>query len=104
MPLLNSVHLQFADEGLVVLGIAVAEPAALVRAFRDESGVDYPILVDSEGGTPWPDTSSTLLARLGPTGLPTTVFLNTKGIIQRIYVGELSRGFLFDQILPLLSR
>ena len=101
MPLLNSVHLQFADEGLVVLGIAVAEPATLVRAFRDESGVDYPILVDSEGGTHSSDTSSALLARLGPTGLPTTVFLNTKGVIQRIYVGELSRGFLFDQILPL---
>ena len=103
MPLLNSVHLQFADEGLVVLGIAVAESVALVRAFRDESGVDYPILVDSEGDTPSPDTSSALLARLGPTGLPTTVFLNKEGVIQRIYVGELSRGFLFDQILPLPS-
>ena len=103
MPLLNSVHLQLEGEGLVVLGIAVAEPATLVRALRDETGVDYPILVDYEGDTPWPDTSSALLARLGPTGLPTTVFLNTKGVIQRIYVGELSRGFLFDQILPLPS-
>jgi peptidoglycan/xylan/chitin deacetylase (PgdA/CDA1 family) len=45
--------------------------------------------------------SASILAMLGQKGLPTTVFLNSGGVIRRIYVGELSWAYLADQITKL---
>jgi peroxiredoxin len=101
MPLLNAAHLQYADQGLAVLGLAVNEPASVVQPFIDATGVQYPIMVDVPGDDGPLSGSASILAMLGQKGLPTTVFLNSGGVIRRIYVGELSWAYLADQITKL---
>ena len=103
MPLLNAAHLQYADQGLAVLGLAVNEPASVVQPFIDTTGVQYPILVDVPGDHGSLGSSSSILSLLGQKGLPTTVFLDSGGVIRRIYVGELSSAYLADQIMELWS-
>lgn len=103
MPLLNTAHLQFADQGLVVLGLAVNEPASAVQLFIDTTGVQYPILVDVPGSDGPLSKSASILAVLGPKGLPTTVFLDRNHIIDQLYVGELSWAYLADRITQLGS-
>ena len=103
MPLLNAAHLQYADQGLAVLGLAVNEPASVVQPFIDTTGVQYPILVDVPGDHGSLGSSSSILSLLGQKGLPTTVFLDSGGVIRRIYVGELSWAYLADQIMELWS-
>jgi len=103
MPLLNTAHLQFADQGLVVLGLAVNEPASAVQPFIDTTGVQYPILVDMPGSDGRLGSAASILAMLGPKGLPTTVFLDRNHIIDQLYVGELSWAYLTDRITQLWS-
>jgi len=101
MPLLNAAYLQFADQGLVVLGLTVNEPASAVQPFIDSTGVQYPILVDMLGGDGRLGSAASILAMLGQKGLPTTVFLDRNHIIDQLYVGELSWAYLADQITQL---
>ena len=103
MPLLNTAHLQFADQGLVVLGLAVNEPASVVQPFIDTTGVQYPILVDMHSSDGRLGSAASILAMLGPKGLPTTVFLDRNHIIDQLYVGELSWAHLADRITQLWS-
>ena len=103
MPLLNAAHLQYADQGLAVLGLAVNEPASVVQPFIDTTGVQYPILVDMPGGDGRLGSAASILAMLGQKGLPTTVFLDRNHIIDQLYVGELSWAYLADQITQLWS-
>lgn len=103
MPLLNAAHLQYADQGLAVLGLAVNEPASVVQPFIDTTGVQYPILVDVPGDHGSLGSSSSILSLLGQKGLPTTVFLDRNHIIDQLYVGELSWAYLADQITQLWS-
>jgi len=99
MPLLNAAYLQ----GLVVLGLAVNEPASAVQPFIDTTGVQYPILVDMPGSDGRLGSAASILAMLGPKGLPTTVFLDRNHIIDQLYVGELSWAHLADRITQLWS-
>lgn len=103
MPLLNTAHLQFADQGLVVLGLTVNEPVSAVQPFIDVTGVQYPILVDMLGSGGRLGSAASILAMLGPKGLPTTVFLDRNHIIDQLYVGELSWAYLTDRITQLWS-
>ncbi|MDT8407967.1 MAG: TlpA disulfide reductase family protein [Wenzhouxiangellaceae bacterium] len=92
MPALQSLAEDHA-ESLNVIGIAVDEPGQ-VRAFIEELGVDYPILIGTS------DVSSTQRAFGNSAGmLPFTVLVDAAGIIRWQHLGELSRDEL-ERKLP----
>jgi hypothetical protein len=65
--------------------------------------VSYPIWVDASPSAPGFDRSQEIYSRFGGVGLPTTIFIDRKGVVQKVYVGELSRGFLQSQIDKILG-
>ena len=104
MPMLDEFHAAYSSRGLSVIGLAIDEPPAQVRRFVESIGVSYPIWVDAPPSAPGFDRSRQVFSRYGGVGLPTTVFIDRKGIIRRIYVGELSRGFLHSQAEIILAK
>lgn len=102
MPLLDNIHKSHESEGLSVIGVAIDESPQVVKFFIDSIGVSYPIWVDAAPATPGFDQSQQVFSSFGGVGLPTTLFIDRSGVIRKIYVGELSRGFLQSQAEDLL--
>jgi peroxiredoxin len=90
MPDLQERADRFPD-GLSVLGIDFAETAEEVAAFRDEVGIDFPLLLD-------PQADVQRLYRV--LGYPTTFFVDEQGTIRFQHVGLMSGaqidGYLED--------
>ena len=104
MPMLDEFHANYHSQGLSVIGLAIDEPSGQVQRFIESIGVSYPIWVDASRSEPGFDRSQEVFTRYGGVGLPMTVFIDRAGIIRRIYVGELSRGFLQSQADTILAR
>jgi cytochrome c biogenesis protein CcmG/thiol:disulfide interchange protein DsbE len=103
MPLLDDIQKNYHAKGISVVGIAIGEPADLVTSYVESVGVSYPIWVDTFPPAAGFDRTQEIFTRFGGIGFPTTLFIDRNGVIQRIYVGELSRGFLQSQIDKLLD-
>jgi cytochrome c biogenesis protein CcmG/thiol:disulfide interchange protein DsbE len=85
MPLLE----QAAAQGIEVIGInAGLESPAEVTTWVESFGVSYPIVVD--------DSQRTLEALYRVRGLPTTFFIDQRGIIRQVTRGELTPTALWE--------
>ena len=104
MPMLDQFDANYRSQGLSVIGLAIDEAPDQVRRFVESIGVTYPIWVDAPRSESGFDRSQEVFERYGGVGLPMTVFIDRVGIIRRIYVGELSRGFLQSQADIILVR
>ena len=102
--MLDEFHQNYSDDGLSVIGLAVNEPAAQVRQLVRSIGLSYPIWVDASGSLSGFDRSQEIFKRYGGVGLPMTIFIDRKGIIKDVYVGELSRGYLQSHAELILGR
>ena len=94
MPALNAAQRKFADQGAIVLGIAMDEPDR-VRTFLARHPVQYPILIGQL------DSPSTSL-RFGDTDevLPYSVLLDENGRILATHRGALSADRLDRWLSP----
>lgn len=84
MPLLDQVAAQHAD-ALVVLGVNSGEPAELVQAYIDETGVKFPILLD---------TSEKVTEMYFVRNFPMTFFVDAEGILRAQHIGLLQENIL----------
>jgi cytochrome c biogenesis protein CcmG/thiol:disulfide interchange protein DsbE len=85
----------FAERGLAVLGVSVDDDREVVRAFLEQSPVDYRIALA--------DTAERL-APFGPiTVLPTTWLIDRQGRLAATHVGLVDRGVLETDIQQLLA-
>jgi cytochrome c biogenesis protein CcmG/thiol:disulfide interchange protein DsbE len=80
MPAIQDAYQEYKDQGLVVLAINTTfqDSEADVRAFVTEFELSFPILLDRTG-----DVSMRYQLR----GLPSTYFIDRKGVIQSVVVG-----------------
>jgi hypothetical protein len=101
MPLLQAAWTEYRDKGVVIVGVDVGESQGVVRPFVDSMGLTYPIWLDATDNGGFDDTNE-LLGRFGGVGLPTTVFIDASGTIEKVYVGELNRSMLAEW-LPRLT-
>ena len=94
MPALNAAQRKFADQGAIVLGIAMDEPSN-VRAFLTQHPVSYPILLGRL------DSPSTVL-RFGDLDevLPYSVLLDENGRIVTTHRGVLDADQLDHWLSP----
>jgi len=92
IPDLEAAYREHQDDDFVVLGISIEDPPEAVRAFVDEYGVTYPVLLDSEGK---------MVSIYRAAGLPTSVFVDPRGVIRVRHVGYLSDAQM-DQYLQSL--
>ena len=85
MPLLQKTHEQLQNNGLVVIGINMAEDEPAVRQYVGDLGITFPILLDT-------DRIATIQYKV--IGLPTTFFIDTEGVIRASQVGPLTADSL----------
>ncbi|MFH0789671.1 MAG: TlpA disulfide reductase family protein [Pseudomonadota bacterium] len=87
MPRINAFYKRLRKKDFEVIAVNVGQTNAVVEAFTAQLSLIYPMILDPEGK----------LARLyGVKGIPTNFFIDQKGIIKEILVGEI---FISDQVL-----
>ncbi len=84
MPLIEKYYKDYYPN-LVVLGVNVGEKPEIVRAFVDELGLTFPILMDQG------NKISSLYKVLG---FPTTIFIDEDGVLMYQYTGLLTEDQL----------
>jgi cytochrome c biogenesis protein CcmG, thiol:disulfide interchange protein DsbE len=80
LPLLESRYARMKAEDLMILGVDEQETAASVRSFTREQGVTYPVVIDS----------GPAFDEYGGHAIPTSLFIDSKGVLQAVHVGYLS--------------
>jgi peroxiredoxin len=82
MPNIQKMHDTYTDDGLVVLGVNVGNSQQDAVDYTKRLKITFPILLDSDEAV-----NGIYLV----TGYPTSFFIDKEGIIQSIYIGELTR-------------
>jgi peroxiredoxin len=78
MPAMEALYKRFKQRDFVMLAVAQEDNAAGVRAFAEEMGLSFPVLLD-------PD--ATLSPRYGATGYPETFIIDRNGQVVNHTIG-----------------
>lgn len=79
MKLLEAVARRYRDANLAVLAVNVGQDRATVTRFLEKTALSYPLLLDEK---------AKIAKSYGVVGLPTTYFIDAKGIVRGKIVGE----------------
>lgn len=86
---------EYGDQGLVVLGVSIDDPASLIKPFAEEYKVNYPLLVGLD--------REDFLDAYGPIwGIPTTVFISRDGMKCTTHAGMATKEHFEEEIKALL--
>ena len=78
-----------AHPDVAFVGVAVNDAEGDARAFVDQYGLPYPVVLDGDG---------TLLSRFGAQYLPTTVFIDGDGVERARVVGSADRATFEEKL------
>jgi peroxiredoxin len=76
---IEKVYQRLKPRGLEVIAINAGQDRKTVVEFMKKLGVSYPALLDED---------SSIAKRYGVVGLPTTYFVDAKGIVRAKLIGE----------------
>ena len=79
MKAIEPIYQRYHGQGVEVLAINAGQDAATVAAFAGKIGASYPLLVDESAG---------IAKQYGVMGLPTTYFVDGRGVVRAKIVGE----------------
>lgn len=86
---------QYADKGLVVVGVSLDQDgASVVKSFMDKTGINYPVVLGDE---------TIVNAFGGVEGIPTTFIIDRNGQIVGKHVGYAAKAEFESEIKPLLK-
>ncbi len=85
MPAIEQRYQAYRSRGLAVLAVDFDEPEADVRAFRDQLGLTFPVLLD-------PGAKVQSLYRV--LGYPTSFFVDRQGLIRAQHIGLMTEDEL----------
>ena len=74
-----ALYQEFKDDGLVLVGVTLRENPEAVRAFAQEFGITFPLLLDRDGTSP---------RLFGLWGHPNTVLIDHQGKVVGLVRGE----------------
>jgi thiol-disulfide isomerase/thioredoxin len=97
MPAIERVYQRHREDGLVVVGLNVTaqDSEAAARAFAQEFGLTFPIVLDRDGAAS---------ARYELMGLPSTYFIDRQGIVREVIIGgPMSEAVMLSHIQDLLQ-
>lgn len=79
-PELEALHREYAPRGVTVIGISVDSPRsfARVRPTVKKLGITYPVVIDEDGS---------LQEKYGIQAMPTTMIVDTSGVIAHVLQG-----------------
>jgi len=95
LPAFEEVYKNHRDDGLVIVGVDVAEPQDVVTQFVADMGLTFPIALDSDGEA---------LALYRVQGLPATLFIGRDGTIRDMIVGgPLTKAAIESKVTDLMK-
>ena len=94
MQAIEAVFQRHKAKGLEVLAINAGQDKATVESFVKKIGITYPALLDEK---------SAIAKQYGVVGLPTTYFVDAKGIVRAKVVGEADEATFERHALALLK-
>lgn len=94
MPAIAAVYRQYAAQGFTVLAVNQREEPAAVAAYLQQQGLSFPALLDRDGAV-------SAAYRAGV--LPTTFFIDRRGVIRAIYRGPMARPVIAGTVEQLLA-
>jgi cytochrome c biogenesis protein CcmG, thiol:disulfide interchange protein DsbE len=96
-PELLDAYLQHQSQGLIIVGVDLQEADSNVQSFAQEFGITYPILIDRNGNV------KDVWQPGGPfSGLPSSYFIDSTGVIQETYPGQLTKDLLDRKLATIL--
>lgn len=98
-PVLEKVHQDLADEGLVLVGVNTRDDDDAARAFVDRFALTFPSVIDRDGG-------SLLLGFnkvVSRVYTPTTIVIDRRGRIAAWALGEVDESRLRALVEPILA-
>lgn len=94
MKAIETVYQRRRGQGLEVLAVNAGQDKPTVAAFMKKIGVSYPALLDEQ---------SKIARSYGVVGLPTTYFVDARGIVRGKIVGEADEATFERQVAELLK-
>ncbi len=94
MKAIERVYQRHQAKGLTILAVNAGQDANTVNAFMQKIGVSYPALLDEQ---------SAIARSYGVVGLPTTFFVDARGIVRGKIVGEADEASFERHALELLK-
>jgi thiol-disulfide isomerase/thioredoxin len=94
MPDLEAVYQEYREQGAVVLAVNVSESSADIADFAEELGLTFPIFRDSK---------QEAMREYNVKILPTTFFIDRKGLVRHSRVGTMTKSVMTKQIEALLE-
>ena len=92
IPHLQDASLKYNGQ-VAIIGIDQGEPLTLVADFVAQFGVSYPMLLD---------LNSDVNREYNVRALPTTIFIDSNGVVREVYTGIINGAVLEDRIEQLL--
>ena len=92
MTLLEPVYQEYREKGLVILAINVRQDLKTVESFIGKLDISYDTLLDFEGD---------VARQYGVIGLPTTFFVDRKGVLKSRILGESTPEIFVEMITDL---
>jgi thiol-disulfide isomerase/thioredoxin len=86
-PQLVETHQEFLDDGVQFVGVNTRDQAAQAVQFAEQFGVEYPSILDSEGGR---EVQRAFSGQVPLNAVPTTLVLDTDGRVAHRVVGMLA--------------
>ncbi len=77
-----------ADE-YTFIGLNLLESPAAVRGFRDEFGIEFPLVLNQDGA---------LTEIYAPIGLPTSWIVDPQGVVRYVHAGPVTSKFLIEAL------
>jgi peroxiredoxin len=94
MKAIENVYQRHKSKGLEVLAINAGQDKATIDTFVKKVGFTYPTLLDEK---------SNIARSYGVVGLPTTYFVDAKGVIRAKIIGEADEATFERQVLDMLK-
>lgn len=94
MKAIETVYQRQKDKGLAIVAINTGQDKPTVAAFIEKIGVTYPALLDEK---------SAIARSYGVVGLPTTYFVDARGVIRGKIVGEADAATFERHALEILK-
>ncbi len=82
MPEIEALYQQYREQGVIVLGIDLQEDGDTVRGFVEEGGYTFTFLLDTLGEVGYAYRVQ---------AIPSSVFIDTEGVIRSMIVGAMTR-------------
>ena len=98
-PMLIQTYERNRGQGLVIVGVNIQEADERARAFASEFGVSYAIVMDRRG-----EVAKTWRVGGAGGGLPTTYFIDSRGVTRKIVLGALQQRDLDEGLALVLGQ